>query len=143
MSPTVPLGANVIFIDGECIVCSRIVAFILAHDAKGAFLFAHLQGNLAKDVLGRYGRDASDVDSVYVLVDAGTASERLLWDGQASRAIWPRLFWFAAILRWIPLPLLDLGYRAFARRRYRLFGKYDACHVPTASERGRFLEEAR
>ena len=52
----------------------------------------------------------------------------------------PRLFWFVTMLRWIPLFVLDFGYQAFAKRRYRFFGKYDACHVPTASERARFLE---
>jgi len=140
MSDAIPLGANVVFIDGECIFCNRVVSFILAHDAKGFFRFARLQGDLAKSTLGRHGRNADDVDSVYVLLDAGTPNEQLLWDGRASRAIWPRLFWFAAWLRWIPLPILDFGYQAFAKRRYRLFGKYDTCHVPTPAERGRFLD---
>src|SRR5580704_9013597 len=108
--------------------------------AEGLFHFGHLQGKLAKEVLARHGRIASDIDSVYVLVGAGTREEQLLRDGSAARAIWPRLFWFAAILKWVPLPLLDFFYRAFAKRRYRLFGKYDVCHVPTQEERGRFLE---
>jgi predicted DCC family thiol-disulfide oxidoreductase YuxK len=140
MSDTIPVGANVIMVDGECVFCNHVVSFILRHDPRGVFLFAHLQGSLARGVLARHGRDANDIDSVYVVTDAGTPAERLAWDGQASRAIWPRLFWFAAVLRWVPLPLLDVAYRAFARRRYRLFGKYDACHVPTATERVRFLD---
>ena len=48
---------------------------------------------------------------MYVLVGAGTPQEQLLWDGKASRAIWPRLFWFARILNWLPLSLIDAGYR--------------------------------
>ena len=145
MTPPIPAlgkGANVIFVDGECIVCNRIVSLILAHDPRGIFRFGHLQGPLAKEVLARYGRNAGDVDSVYLLLDAAGPNERLLWDGRAGRAIWPRLFWFARVLNWIPLPILDFFYRAFARRRYRLFGKYDTCHVPTASERDRFLPDA-
>ena len=139
-SHAIPVGANVVFIDGECVFCNRVVSFILAHDPRGLFLFAQLQGSLARDVLGRHGRSSSDVDSVYVLTGAGTPEETLAWDGRAARAIWPRLFWFAHVLRWVPLPLLDFGYRAFAKRRYRLFGRYDACHVPTPSERARFLD---
>jgi predicted DCC family thiol-disulfide oxidoreductase YuxK len=138
-----PLGANVLFIDGECVFCNRVASFILAHDPQGIFHFAHLQGDLAKNVLDRYGQKASDVDSIYVLVAAGTPDERLVRDGRAVRAIWPRLFWFAAVLRWIPLPILDVCYQAFARRRYRLFGRYEACHVPTPSERARFLDLAQ
>jgi predicted DCC family thiol-disulfide oxidoreductase YuxK len=136
----IPLGANVLFVDGECVFCNRVASFILARDPRGVFHFAHLQGALAKDVLARHGRRAGDVDSIYVLEGAGTPDERLSWDGRAARAIWPRLFWFAAVLRWIPLPILDVCYRAIARRRYRLFGKYDVCHVPSPAERARFLD---
>jgi predicted DCC family thiol-disulfide oxidoreductase YuxK len=140
MTATIPSGANVIFIDGECVYCNRIASFILRHDPRGIFSFAHLQGELGKDVLRRHGRPTDDIDSVYVLLEAGTPDERLLRDGMASRAIWPRLFWLAGVLRWVPLFLLDAGYRAFARRRYRLFGKYDTCHVPSPEERRRFLD---
>jgi hypothetical protein len=30
-------------------------------------------------------------------------------------------------------PPLDAGYQALARMRFRLFGRYDACRVPTAA----------
>jgi predicted DCC family thiol-disulfide oxidoreductase YuxK len=140
MSEPIPTGACVIFVDGECVYCNRVVSFILRHDARGIFKFAHLQGELAHEVLRRHGRPTDDLDSVYVLTSAGTPQERLFWDGRAARAIWPRLFWFARVLHWVPLPLIDACYRAFAKRRYRLFGKYDACHVPTPAERTRFLD---
>ncbi len=140
MAVSIPLGSNVIFIDGECVYCNRVVAFILRHDRRGIFSFAHLQGGLAREVLEKHGHPTHDLDSVYVLLAAGTPDERLCRDGTASRAIWPRLFWFAAPLRWVPLRLLDFAYREFAKRRYQLFGKYDACHVPSASERARFLD---
>jgi len=139
-SRPIPTGANVIFIDGQCIFCNHMVSFILAHDPRGLFHFAHLQGALAKDVLRRHGRPTGDIDSVYVLVSAATPDERLFWDGTAARAIWPRLFWFGAVVKWVPLPVLNFCYRAFAKRRYRLFGKYDTCHVPTPVERARFLD---
>jgi predicted DCC family thiol-disulfide oxidoreductase YuxK len=137
---SIPAGANVIFNDGECVFCSRVVRFILRHDPGGIFCFAHLQSPLAKEVLARHGRPTTDVDSIYLLENAGTPAERLLRDGAASRAIWPRLFSLAAVLAWVPLPVLDAGYRAFARWRYRLFGKYDACRVPSPGERARFLD---
>jgi len=136
----IPRGANVIFLDGECVFCNRIASFILAHDRRGLFHFAHLQGALARDVLRRHGQTSSEIDSIYVLTAAATSEERLFRDGRAARAIWPRLFWFAGVVRWVPLPILDFLYRAIAKRRYGIFGKYDACHVPTAEERGRFLD---
>jgi predicted DCC family thiol-disulfide oxidoreductase YuxK len=39
----------------------------------------------------------------------------------------------------LPAVLLDLLYRAFARVRYRVFGRMDACRVPSADERARIL----
>ena len=44
-----------------------------------------------------------------------------------------------AWLSFLPRPLTDLGYDLFARHRLRVFGRLDACRVPTAAERARFL----
>src|SRR3984957_15233210 len=108
----IPAGATVIFVDGECIFCNRMVSFILKHDPSGHFYFSHLQAAAAEEVLARYGRAATDVDSVYVLAGVGTPDERLLWEGRAVRELAPRLFWFGFALLWVPLPLLDVCYRA-------------------------------
>lgn len=131
---------HVIFVDGECIACNRLVRFILELDRRHLFRFAHLQGDFARAARVRHGADPDDVDSIYLLVHEGTERERLLLDGAAGREIWPRLFATAMPARLMPVPLLDIGYRAFARIRYRLFGKADACVVPPASLRARFVE---
>jgi predicted DCC family thiol-disulfide oxidoreductase YuxK len=44
-----------------------------------------------------------------------------------------------AVLLWVPAPLRDGVYRVIARFRYKLFGKKDACRLPTPEERERFL----
>jgi predicted DCC family thiol-disulfide oxidoreductase YuxK len=49
---------------------------------------------------------------------------------------WPQL---AAFARLIPRPLRDLAYRAFARLRYRLARRYDACPLPPSEYRQHFL----
>jgi predicted DCC family thiol-disulfide oxidoreductase YuxK len=45
-----------------------------------------------------------------------------------------------ALLWIIPSPLRDLGYRIVSRLRYRLFGKHDACRLPSPAERAVFLD---
>jgi predicted DCC family thiol-disulfide oxidoreductase YuxK len=40
----------------------------------------------------------------------------------------------------VPKVLRDWAYRQFAARRYRWFGKLDACRVPTPELRARFLD---
>ncbi|HET6346253.1 MAG TPA: DCC1-like thiol-disulfide oxidoreductase family protein, partial [Myxococcota bacterium] len=42
-------------------------------------------------------------------------------------------------LGWLPTKLLDWGYGRVARLRYRIFGRLEACRLPTAAERSRFL----
>ena len=51
-------------------------------------------------------------------------------------APWPAV---AAFGRLIPPALLDLAYRLIAHYRYRIWGRLDACPIPTAEERSRFL----
>ena len=136
-------SARILFIDGECVFCNGLVAFILKHDARREFHFSHLQGNFARTTLARHGKNVDDIDSVYVVLNAGTPNEKIFRDGAAARQIWPRIFRIAMLLYVVPMPLLDFSYRIFAKYRYKLFGKYDTCHVPTGDERARFIDLER
>lgn len=138
MTSALPAGSIVLFVDGTCIFCNRLVSFILRHDRRGIFHFAHLQGELAATALGRHGL-APDPDVIYAITELNGPEERVWLDGAAGRQIWPRLFWFGALLRLVPLWLLNLQYRAFARIRYRLFGQAESCIAPSPAERARFL----
>ena len=40
----------------------------------------------------------------------------------------------------VPRFLRDWAYDAFARIRYRVFGKYDSCPIPTPEQRARFID---
>jgi len=40
----------------------------------------------------------------------------------------------------LPRALTDTGYRLFARVRYRVFGRLDACRIPGPGERERMLD---
>ena len=43
------------------------------------------------------------------------------------------------VFRFIPRPIRDWGYGVLARNRYRWFGRYDQCMVPSAEIRDRFI----
>ena len=134
-----PAGSIVLFVDGTCLFCNRLVSFILRRDRRGIFQFAHVQGPLAATVLARHGL-APDPDVIYAVSDLDGPAERVWQDGAAARQIWPRLFWFAAVLRFVPLWFLNPQYRAFARLRYRLFGQAESCIAPSPTDRARFLD---
>jgi predicted DCC family thiol-disulfide oxidoreductase YuxK len=43
------------------------------------------------------------------------------------------------MLAMVPHSLQDWGYGVVARFRYQIFGRYDACPLPTPDQRGRLL----
>lgn len=134
-----PEGRHIVLVDGVCVFCNRLVSSIIRWDRTQTFHFAHIQSSFGRALLERHGRDPNDVDPIYLLANEGTPHEVLLIDGEAGREIWPRLFKGAALARLVPLGLLNLQYKLFAKVRYRLIGRYEQCHVPTASERARYL----
>lgn len=137
--PTEALGKSIILVDGLCIFCNRLVATIAKHDKTGRFFFVHIQSPLGEAILTRNQHDPSDIDTIYLVTDAGTERERLHLDGEAGRLIWPALFRVAVVLRFVPLFVLNLQYRVLARIRYRFFGASETCIVPSPELRARVL----
>jgi predicted DCC family thiol-disulfide oxidoreductase YuxK len=119
------------------------VVFLLARDRRGALRFAPLQGVKAADLGARHPK-LPPLDETMVLVEAPeSAAERVRVRSDAALAILARLggpWRLAAVLRIFPAPLRDAVYRFVARRRKRWFGELDACRVPSADDRTRFLE---
>ena len=71
-------SSAVIFYDGVCGLCNRGVQFVLRRDREGAFRFATLQSDYARAALAPHGVDPSKLTMMYVLVDPGRSSHRLL-----------------------------------------------------------------
>lgn len=128
--------------DGDCGFCDHTVQWLLDHDRDGRLVFAPLQGPTAAAVRARQPRWPPGLDSL-VLVEVGPGGrERVAWYSRAVLGICAYLPWpwrAAALLRILPAPLFDLGYRAFARIRYRVFGRVESCRIPSPAERARFL----
>jgi len=134
---------TVVLFDGVCGFCDATVQFLLRHDPGGRFRFAPLQGPTAHAILARHGKDAADLDTVYVVERCGTPGEQLRARSQAALHCASLLGWpwkMAGVARIIPPAMLDAAYDLFARYRYRVFGRHDACMIPTPDVRERFLE---
>jgi predicted DCC family thiol-disulfide oxidoreductase YuxK len=132
-----------VFYDGVCRFCDRFVQFVLARDRAGRFRFAPLQGAFAARALGAHGRRPGDLDTAYVL----TADGRVLSRSRAVLFVLANLgglWWVLGLLRVVPAVIADRVYDGVARVRYRIFGRLegnDACRVPTAAERARFIDD--
>lgn len=131
-----------IFFDGVCGFCNRSVNLLLKLDRRRQFRFAPLQGETFKKVLAARPQLAEQ-DSIVVLFQPTTGPAEVFTRSTAATFALRRLggfFGFLGFLLWlVPRPLRDLGYRLIATVRYRLFGKLDACRLPSPEERAVFL----
>jgi predicted DCC family thiol-disulfide oxidoreductase YuxK len=120
-----------------------MVQFVLRRDPAGRFRFASLQSELAVSILTRHGFDACDLDTVYVVANYERPDEHLLSRSDAVIFILQHmeaaLRWTGRFLQVVPKSLREWGYRMVARNRYRIFGRYDICPMPTKETRSRFL----
>ena len=137
--------ATIVFYDGVCGLCNRLNQFLLRRDHEARIRFAALQSPIARQLLAAHGLNPSDLDTVYVMADWTKDSERVL---ARSKAVlhalaelggpWRAVAWLGNL---VPRPLADLVYRAIARSRYRIFGRYDRCQIPPPEWRKRFLDQ--
>lgn len=135
------LPPRTVFFDGVCNFCDRSVQWLLAHDPDGRLHFAPHQGPTAERLRAELPDFPSDLDSI-VYLDASGPEPRITRRSRAVFAILDELEGTVPrfrVLRVLPEWLADLGYRAFARVRYRIFGRRDTCAVPTPEQRQRFL----
>lgn len=131
--PTYP----VVFFDGVCGLCNHSVNWLLAHDPERRLRFAPLQGKLAADVLSEDLRERLDT---LVFLRNGTVYVRTAAVSRILMTLGGPWTAMGAALWMIPAPLRDVGYRIVSRLRYRLFGKHDACRLPSPAERAAFLD---
>lgn len=130
------MSAIVLF-DGVCNFCNASVNFVIERDKAENFKFAPLQSAIGEELIAKHGIDTSTTDSIIVVENgrAYTHSSAALRIARRLSGLWP----IAYALVVVPKPIRDLFYRLFAKYRYRLFGKQDACMIPTPQVRARFL----
>jgi predicted DCC family thiol-disulfide oxidoreductase YuxK len=137
-------ATTVLFYDGVCGLCNRLIQFLLRRDRHGRIAYATLQGKIAREVLAKHGADPSDLDTVYVVADWRTPSERALSRSAAILHALGQLdgSWgvLARLGTLVPTPIGDLAYRLVASTRYRVFGKHESCPLPPPEWRRRFLD---
>lgn len=127
----------ILLFDGTCGLCDRTVRLVVRLDRHERFRFAPLESEAAVELFRRYDVPES-ADSI-VLVHGGKATV------QSDAAIGTaRLLGFpwslAVVLKAIPRPIRDACYRFIARHRYKIFGRVEACGLPTEAQRKLVIE---
>ncbi|WP_239618366.1 thiol-disulfide oxidoreductase DCC family protein [Cohnella mopanensis] len=127
-----------LLIDGECTLCHRLARFVYRRDRAGRFRFAPLQSKAGQRLLKQVELPL-DNQETFILIQDG----RYYMKSNAALRVfrkldggWPLLYGLVVF----PLKIRDKAYDVIARRRYRLFGRRDACMLPEAGLRERFVE---
>ena len=132
----------IILFDGVCVLCNRMVQFLLEKDRRRIFKFAPLQGETAASIASRHPAIDNSEQSVVLVRNYGTANEEVLQRSEAMFEIFRELggfWWVVSWLRVIPLFIRDRVYGWIAGNRYKWFGRYETCLAPSPEVIDRFL----
>jgi predicted DCC family thiol-disulfide oxidoreductase YuxK len=132
---------NLVLYDGVCGLCNRAVKLLLAIDRRHVLCFAPLQGPTATRIAERHAFPP-DLKTIVYVRNFGLKRERVHLRSDAILRIMGDvggLWSFLLVFRVVPAFLRDPVYDWVARNRYRWFGKYDSCPLPSAEQRARFL----
>jgi predicted DCC family thiol-disulfide oxidoreductase YuxK len=131
----------IVFYDGACGLCHRIVRFILAEDRQAVFRLAPLQGRFFEQTVGAAMRESLP-DSIVVRTADGRLLSRARGSieiGAALGGIWRLLSMIAACL---PQRLADGAYDRIAAARRGLFAPpATTCPLVPPALRARFIDE--
>lgn len=133
-----PDPQQVLFYDGECVLCNRSVQLTIRLDRKARLRHAALQGATAKRLLGDLSPE--ELMSGVTLYDHGEVFRGWRAIAKVGGIVFPWLAWGYHVLRIPPLPwILDKLYNFVGRNRYRWFGQYDSCALPPPQWRDRYI----
>jgi predicted DCC family thiol-disulfide oxidoreductase YuxK len=136
--PAGDLPDRLILFDGVCVLCSRWVAFVIAHDPDARYRFAAIQTPRGRQLAERFRIDV-DHPETNVIIAGGRAYFKLE-SALVVLADFPGWRW-TRIAYLLPKRVRDFLYDRIAQNRYRLFGRRASCLVPTPDVASRFLPD--
>lgn len=138
------LPDTIIFFDSVCLLCDRAMQWMVRHDPQERLHFAPLGGETFQAL-----------QAAGVPIDGYKEGRSMLLARRGGHAAWtlasrsdavigaletsggaPR---WLAMLRLVPRPLRNLGYRVVAAIRYRLFGRVETCSLANGAASSRLL----
>jgi predicted DCC family thiol-disulfide oxidoreductase YuxK len=139
LPPFTQPGERVVLFDGVCKLCNGWAKFLIRHDHQQHFRLASVQSVEGQALLVWGGLPTDHFDSM-ALIENG---QMLLRSDAVLRIVaqLPGAWRHLAGLRVIPRPVRDWCYDRIALNRYRLFGRYDSCLLPSAEHARRFLHD--
>jgi len=127
----------IVFMDGDCALCSGAARAIAHADRRNEVRIATVQSALGRAVLTHYGLDADDPET-WLYLEEGRAYVSLDGVTRLASRLGGRIRIFT-LFRVLPRSARDWLYRRIARNRYRIFGRADLCALPDDAVRARLI----
>lgn len=115
---------HMIFYDGQCPLCNRVVRYVLARDKGKVFSFAPLDGPTADKSIKAWKIEHPNADTIVLVENFDGEAPRQWTEGKAAF----RIFWLLGedyrvlgLLAFLPAGVFNIVYRWVARNRYKLF----------------------
>ncbi|HAJ04488.1 MAG TPA: thiol-disulfide oxidoreductase [Brevundimonas sp.] len=134
-----PETRPIVVFDTDCVLCSGMVRFVLAHEREPELQFAGAGSATGVALAERHGFTRADLNDTFLVIEVGRALSR----SDAGIAIARRLrrpWCWLVVLRVIPRPVRDAVYGFVARHRYQWFGRSPSCLVVEPRHRSRFFD---
>ncbi|MGO4918844.1 thiol-disulfide oxidoreductase DCC family protein [Maribacter spongiicola] len=129
---------KIILFDGVCNLCNNSVQFAIKRDKNDIFRYAAIQSETGKKLLNERNIDTNEVDSI-ILIEPNiayyTKSTAALEIGKDLKG----LNTVSTILVWLPESFRNIVYDFVAANRYKWYGKKEACMIPTAELKSKFI----
>ena len=139
LPPYIHADDCVILFDGVCKLCNAWSNFIIKHDNQRQFKLCSVQSPEGQAILSHFGMPTETFESMLYIEGATLYKQSDAFFRIMAKLGYP---WKLACLFWsLPKRLRNGLYDRIALNRYRLFGKYDYCALPTPDHKERYLND--
>ncbi|MGL4631380.1 MAG: thiol-disulfide oxidoreductase DCC family protein [Leadbetterella sp.] len=125
----------IVVFDGVCKLCNASVVKIIENDPAHVFRFASFQSDFFK--LNFPDEFGLVPESIWVIID-GNILKKSAAIVYISRTL--NTWFYIRALELLPVLLADACYSLIARNRYMIFGKLEACVMPSDENKRLFFE---
>ncbi len=128
--------------DGECLLCNRLVQFILRHQQEPVFFFGTLQ-SAAGQLVRKSNEKTTSIDSLLLVTDIIETRPVVQLKSAAVWFILARLKYpwrVLIVFKLLPLFISDRLYDLVAAYRYKIWGRTERCLIPDPAYRHRFID---
>ena len=137
LPPNIGPADKVILFDGACKLCNAWSKFIIKHDRQHVFKLCSVQSDEGKEILLHFGFSPELFETMLYVDGHHCYQQSDAFFHVMAKLGYP---WKVACIFWvIPKSIRNWLYDRIALNRYRLFGKYNHCTLPSPDHKARFL----